>query len=96
MNEAITKVITMQETEEFSAKCINGGYKPTQQELKDHSENLRKLVAKSHNISESQVEGYLRTKNQMRNNPKGPAKIGRNEPCPCGSGKKYKHCHLRA
>ena len=20
------------------------------------------------------------------------AKIGRNEPCPCGSGKKYKHC----
>jgi len=22
-----------------------------------------------------------------------PKKIGRNEPCPCGSGKKYKHCH---
>ena len=22
---------------------------------------------------------------------KGP-KIGRNDPCPCGSGKKYKHC----
>lgn len=21
-------------------------------------------------------------------------KIGRNAPCPCGSGKKYKHCHL--
>jgi len=20
-------------------------------------------------------------------------KIGRNELCPCGSGKKYKHCH---
>ncbi|MCF6093431.1 accessory Sec system translocase SecA2 [Microaerobacter geothermalis] len=28
--------------------------------------------------------------------PKRPVrseKIGRNEPCPCGSGKKYKHCH---
>ena len=24
----------------------------------------------------------------------GP-KVGRNEPCPCGSGKKYKHCHGR-
>ncbi|MCC7005980.1 MAG: preprotein translocase subunit SecA [Ottowia sp.] len=24
--------------------------------------------------------------------PAGP-KVGRNEPCPCGSGKKYKHCH---
>jgi len=36
--------------------------------------------------------------------PRGPAppaapfvrpmpKVGRNEPCPCGSGRKYKHCH---
>jgi len=23
------------------------------------------------------------------------AKVGRNDPCPCGSGKKYKHCHGR-
>ena len=22
-----------------------------------------------------------------------PKKIGRNDPCPCGSGKKYKQCH---
>lgn len=22
------------------------------------------------------------------------AKVGRNQPCPCGSGKKYKQCHL--
>ena len=21
------------------------------------------------------------------------ARAGRNDPCPCGSGKKYKHCH---
>ena len=31
--------------------------------------------------------------------PNAPAtaerKVGRNEPCPCGSGKKYKHCHGR-
>ncbi|MER1968851.1 preprotein translocase subunit SecA [Castellaniella sp. GW247-6E4] len=25
----------------------------------------------------------------------GVPKVGRNEPCPCGSGKKYKHCHGR-
>ena len=24
-----------------------------------------------------------------------PEKIGRNDPCPCGSGKKYKKCHGR-
>jgi preprotein translocase subunit SecA len=31
-------------------------------------------------------------------NPNDPAswgKVGRNETCPCGSGKKYKHCHGR-
>lgn len=27
----------------------------------------------------------------VRNQPK----VGRNDPCPCGSGKKYKHCHGR-
>jgi preprotein translocase subunit SecA len=27
--------------------------------------------------------------------PKTWGKVGRNEPCPCGSGKKYKHCHGR-
>ena len=33
---------------------------------------------------------------QAERNPKNPAswgKVGRNEPCPCGSGKKFKHCH---
>ena len=33
---------------------------------------------------------------QAARNPKDPTtwgKIGRNELCPCGSGKKYKHCH---
>jgi preprotein translocase subunit SecA len=25
--------------------------------------------------------------------PKTDAKVGRNDPCPCGSGKKYKKCH---
>ncbi len=31
-------------------------------------------------------------------NPQDPTswgKVGRNEPCPCGSGKKFKHCHGR-
>jgi preprotein translocase subunit SecA len=27
------------------------------------------------------------------NDPRTWGKVGRNEPCPCGSGKKFKHCH---
>jgi preprotein translocase subunit SecA len=33
---------------------------------------------------------------QAERNPKDPTtwgKVGRNEVCPCGSGKKFKHCH---
>jgi preprotein translocase subunit SecA len=33
---------------------------------------------------------------QTARDPKNPSswgKVGRNEPCPCGSGKKFKHCH---
>jgi len=29
------------------------------------------------------------------NDPKSWGKVGRNEACPCGSGKKFKHCHGR-
>ncbi|MGC2124392.1 MAG: SEC-C metal-binding domain-containing protein, partial [Xanthobacteraceae bacterium] len=32
----------------------------------------------------------------LARNPQDPqswGKVGRNEPCPCGSGRKFKHCH---
>ena len=28
-----------------------------------------------------------------REQDKAMTRVGRNEPCPCGSGKKYKQCH---
>jgi SEC-C motif-containing protein len=36
-------------------------------------------------------DGEVAPKTVVRAGPK----IGRNDPCPCGSGKKYKHCHGR-
>ncbi len=36
----------------------------------------------------------MRTKTgRQAKDPSTWGKVGRNEPCPCGSGKKYKHCH---
>lgn len=32
-------------------------------------------------------------KDRDPNNQASWGKVGRNEACPCGSGKKYKHCH---
>lgn len=34
------------------------------------------------------VDGKVHNKPVVRSQPK----VGRNDPCPCGSGKKYKHC----
>jgi preprotein translocase subunit SecA len=39
--------------------------------------------------AEAEVALAAAPKPVVRNQPK----IGRNDPCPCGSGKKYKHCH---
>lgn len=41
-------------------------------------------------------QGLTLTQNKPRidpNNPKTWGKVSRNDPCPCGSGKRYKHCH---
>jgi preprotein translocase subunit SecA len=39
--------------------------------------------------------GAQRAVERDPNNPATWGKVGRNEACPCGSGKKYKHCHGR-
>ena len=40
-------------------------------------------------VSEGAVEGF------DENDPATWGNPGRNDPCPCGSGKKFKHCHGR-
>ena len=41
------------------------------------------------------ASGGSETSSQGRTPIKAGPKIGRNDPCPCGSGKKYKNCHGR-
>ncbi len=52
-------------------------------------DNLRRVqVAKPTKTSSGKEE-------TEKKQPIRKKKVGRNEPCPCGSGKKYKHCHGR-
>jgi preprotein translocase subunit SecA len=48
-------------------------------------------------IKESEATGQkkipLSNRQALSQNSKKSLKVGRNDPCPCGSGKKYKHCH---
>ncbi|MBI4267586.1 MAG: preprotein translocase subunit SecA, partial [Chloroflexi bacterium] len=43
----------------------------------------------------SQVAATSRTAGGTPQPVHAARKVGRNDPCPCGSGKKYKHCHGR-
>ena len=49
-------------------------------------------------LAEEAVGTMPRRRAASERDPNDPAswgKVGRNEPCPCGSGRKYKHCHGR-
>lgn len=39
------------------------------------------------------VRSHVAAANRDANDPETWGKVSRNEACPCGSGKKYKHCH---
>ena len=52
---------------------------------------------KKEKLTESRDENIVEEQNAQKKPKIQPirveAKIGRNDPCPCGSGKKYKSCH---
>lgn len=41
----------------------------------------------------SGLSGKLPMRRSVQIEPRRIIRVGRNEPCPCGSGKKYKQCH---
>ena len=54
---------------------------PTPENVQYHHADYDEALAQAD--SETKTRPFVR----------GTQKIGRNDPCPCGSGKKYKHCH---
>jgi len=54
-------------------------------------EKLEKLVeTKKHEQAERERLATMPKQPYVREEPR----VGRNDPCPCGSGKKYKKCHM--
>lgn len=57
------------------------------------------VLAGSHEEEAAEAKPQAREKSQAQEKPtqepfvREGKKVRRNEPCPCGSGKKYKHCH---
>ncbi len=72
-----------------SAEFINNQLNIEPENMVKHKTNLNNL----NQNSVKTVNNKVHLKDRDPNNPESWGKVGRNEPCPCGSGKKYKHCH---
>jgi len=78
------------------------GHIPTQDpdQVKE-AQRRRQVDMSKYRASKSDFSQYSSTggpggapdKNQKAEPVRVEKKVGRNDPCPCGSGKKYKHCH---
>ena len=59
-------------------------------------EAFRAMVERVNRQRQEYIASQENAKNSAQNSAKTPAKsdkvVGRNDPCPCGSGKKYKNC----
>jgi preprotein translocase subunit SecA len=75
------------------------------EETEAFQESLWTIGATIHE-SAPRAAAQVQAQQQMTNSGQGDKKVepirnrgekvGRNDPCPCGSGKKYKNCHMRA
>lgn len=59
-----------------------------EQQRREEAERLAQMQQLSHQTDEDEAAASIAAQT-------GDRKVGRNDPCPCGSGKKYKSCHGR-
>lgn len=76
---AVVRVRSMERAQEILALCDRHGWKVIVGIEPDKPEDI------------SDVERLLSGQQSVKA-AKTEAKVGRNDPCPCGSGRKYKHC----
>ncbi len=64
-------------------------------EVAEHLHKRSEKMKYSHPAAPDALRGGGQEERQAAPIPfvRGQRKVGRNEPCPCGSGRKYKHCH---
>lgn len=69
---------------------------PQHTDMSDYYENRREIDEAGQDYAANENDYYNEPQSAPRPQPASAApKIGRNDECPCGSGKKYKNCHGR-
>jgi preprotein translocase subunit SecA len=85
---ALLEAVKLEVTRTLVAVEIRATEEVPQADVAQHVENVRLQHA---DYEEALAEAAEPKKTQPA--VRATTKVGRNEPCPCGSGKKYKHCH---
>ncbi len=92
---AMVEAVKLEVTKTLTAVQIR-----TQEDIKpddeSHVENVRPVHPGSDGGTQAQPDynGDVAVAEEPKKRPvRVGQKVGRNDPCPCGSGKKYKHCH---
>jgi len=77
------------------------GFEMFKEMISSIQEEVTKYIMKAHvesnlerqEVAKGQTESGGSSEPQVKKPVKRDDRIGRNDPCPCGSGKKYKQCH---
>ena len=85
---AMLEAVKLEVTRTLMAVEIRATEEVPQADVEPHVENVRLQHA---DYEEALAEAAEPKKAQPA--VRATMKVGRNEPCPCGSGKKFKHCH---
>lgn len=87
-NSVISTLMTVEIQQESEAEAIEQARREeAQQQMNFIHQGMQSSLAheaQQHpDVEQEQVQTFVRDQ----------PKVGRNQPCPCGSGKKFKHCH---
>ncbi len=92
INEALPKPYDMNELEENSSVRLEIDFEKLYKKMVEYkAEHLYKLPQWDNIYTEEERKNFTKEQKKSRTIVK-EKKIGRNDPCPCGSGKKYKKC----
>ena len=100
MREQVTQFLTHVELAPETVEAIEENRR-RQQEMTAHHDELETDAFGNPSASQREIDRelerspfkYTQSDEIDPNDPSTWGKVSRNAPCPCGSGKKYKHCH---
>jgi preprotein translocase subunit SecA len=89
MFESLLDTINIEIVKSLSSVTINENTKADDVEQQNNEEaQAQHETLGTTGVDDHEVEAITQEDEQTK-----VEKVGRNEPCPCGSGKKYKNCH---